>query len=80
MGIASCRLSKYEKLSGVHKLCKSYKCYCKWRNGMAIVLDINLLCEKILDLNITESLLRENGVRIKSINSMDNGDGRMSKR
>lgn len=39
---------------------------------MAIVLDINLLCEKILDLNITESLLRENGVRIKSIISMDN--------
>lgn len=39
---------------------------------MAIVLDINFLCNKMLDMEIVEELLNEHRVNIESINSIDN--------
>lgn len=39
---------------------------------MAIVLDINILCNKMLDLNIITTLLTKHRVSIESMNSIDN--------
>lgn len=39
---------------------------------MAIVLDINFLCNRMLDIDIIVELLNDYGVSIKSINSIDN--------
>lgn len=39
---------------------------------MAIVLDINFLCNKMLNISIIEELLNEHQVNIESINSIDN--------
>lgn len=39
---------------------------------MAIALDINFLSNELMDIDIIENLLKENSVKIVSINSMDN--------
>lgn len=39
---------------------------------MAVVLDINILCSKMLDLNKSASLLAKHNISIGSINSIDN--------
>lgn len=39
---------------------------------MAVVLDINILCNKMLDLNKGTSLLAKHNISIESINSIDN--------
>ena len=39
---------------------------------MAIVLDINILCNKMLDLNMITTLLTKHRVSIESMNSIDN--------
>lgn len=39
---------------------------------MAVVLDINILCNKMLDLTKSELLLAKHNVSIESINSIDN--------
>lgn len=39
---------------------------------MAVVLDINILCSKMLDLNKSASLLAKHNISIGSVNSIDN--------
>ena len=39
---------------------------------MAIALEINFLSNELMDIDIIENLLKENSVKIVSINSMDN--------
>ncbi len=39
---------------------------------MAVVLDINILCNKMLDLNKSASLLAKHNISLESMNSIDN--------
>lgn len=39
---------------------------------MAVVLDINILCKKVLDLDVIITLLAKHGVSIEAVNQIDN--------
>lgn len=39
---------------------------------MAIVLDINLLCNKMLNIDVVTTLLNKYNLSIESMNSIDN--------
>lgn len=39
---------------------------------MAIVLDVNMLCEEVLKINVIEELINDYKIKIKSINSIEN--------
>lgn len=51
---------------------KEFQAQLKMEDDMAVVLDINILCSKMLDLNKSASLLAKHNISIGAINSIDN--------